>query len=217
MIASFIDHTLLKANATRADVERLCDEAEERGFYAVCVNPVFIPLCKERLKTVKVATVCGFPLGAVSSEQKAAEARESVQMGADEIDMVIPIGAAIEDDWDAVERDIKAVREATKGRILKVIIEACLLTDDQKRAATLACIRAGADFIKTSTGFSTGGATLSDVALMKTVINEQGSEMRIKAAGGIRNLADARAFVEAGASRLGTSGGLALVAEEASQ
>ncbi|RJF73334.1 deoxyribose-phosphate aldolase [Deinococcus cavernae] len=209
-LASSIDHTLLKATATSADIRQLCAEAREHRFYAVCVNPVFIPLCRAELagSEVKVATVCGFPLGAVSSEQKAVEARLSAEAGADEVDMVIHVGAALENDWDAVQADVNAVRRAIPDRVLKVIIETCYLSDEQKRGATEAAVRGGADFVKTSTGFGTGGATVEDVKLMAEVI---AGRAKIKAAGGVRTPADADAMIAAGATRLGTSGGVGLV------
>ncbi|PTA69685.1 deoxyribose-phosphate aldolase [Deinococcus arcticus] len=212
-LAPYIDHTLLKATATKADIIQLCQEARKHSFYAVCINPVYIPLARAELagSAVKIATVCGFPLGAVSPEQKAAEARASVQAGADEVDMVIHIGAALDNDWAAVEADVHAVRTATQGAVLKVIIETCYLNEDQKRAATEAAVRGGADFVKTSTGFGTGGATPDDVRLMREVI---AGRAQIKAAGGVRSAEDARQMIEAGATRLGTSGGVALVAGE---
>lgn len=210
-LAPYIDHTLLKATATPADIEQLCAEAREHSFYAVCLNPVYIPLAAQVLagSDVKIATVCGFPLGAVSSEQKAVEARLSAEAGAHEIDMVIHIGAALADDWDAVQADVQAVRRAIPDHVLKVIIETCYLNDEHKRSATEAAVQGGADFVKTSTGFGTGGATLDDVRLMRDVI---AGRAQIKAAGGVRTPDDARAMIEAGATRLGTSGGVALVA-----
>ncbi|PNY83121.1 deoxyribose-phosphate aldolase [Deinococcus koreensis] len=210
-LAPYIDHTLLKATATAADIRVLCAEAREHSFYAVCLNPVYVPLAKAELSgsDVKIATVCGFPLGAVSPAQKAAEAAMSVQAGADEVDMVIHIGAALANRWDEVEADVRAVREAIPAHVLKVIIETCYLTDEQKRGATEAAVRGGADFVKTSTGFGTGGATPADVRLMREVI---AGRARIKAAGGVRTPADAAEMIEAGATRLGTSGGVALVA-----
>lgn len=212
-LAPYIDHTLLKATATPADIRLLCAEAREHGFYAVCVNPVYVPLAAAELEGsgVKVATVCGFPLGATLSEQKAVEARLSVEAGADEVDMVIHIGAALEGDWDAVEADVRAVRRAIPDSVLKVIIETCYLDDEQKRAATEAAVLGGADLVKTSTGFGTGGATVEDVRLMAEVIAGRAG---IKAAGGVRTPEDARLMIEAGATRLGTSGGVALVAGE---
>ncbi len=214
-LASYIDHTLLKPTATSADIVKLCVEAKEYSFYAVCINPVFIPLAKTELagSAVKIATVCGFPLGAISSEQKAQEARLSIKAGADEIDMVIHIGAALEGRWEAVEADVRAVREATQDFVLKVIIETSYLSDEQKRQATEASVLGGADFVKTSTGFGPSGATKEDVKLMQNII---AGRAQIKAAGGVRSAEDAWAMIEAGATRLGTSGGVALVAGERS-
>ena len=210
-LAPYIDHTLLKATATPQDIVTLCAEARAHSFKAVCINPQHVALCSSELEGsgVLIATVCGFPLGAVTSEQKADEARLSVQAGADEIDMVIAIGSALAGDWDYVQADVAAVRAATVGRVLKVIIETCYLNDEQKERASEAAVLAGADFVKTSTGFGTGGATLADVALMKRVI---AGRAQIKAAGGVRTPADAEAMIAAGAARLGTSGGVGLVA-----
>lgn len=212
-LAPYIDHTLLKATATAADIRQLCAEAREHSFYAVCVNPVYVPLAAAELagSGVKVATVCGFPLGAILPEQKAVEARLSVEAGADEVDMVIHIGAALAGDWDEVEADVRAVRRAIPDTVLKVIIETSYLNDEQKRGATEAAVRGGADFVKTSTGFGPGGATVEDVRLMRDVI---AGRAQIKAAGGVRTPADAAAMIEAGATRLGTSGGVALVGGE---
>lgn len=214
-LAPYIDHTLLKATATPADIQTLCQEAAAHGFYAVCVNPAYVAQAKAALgeSGVKVATVCGFPLGALTPDQKAVEARLSAEAGADEIDMVIHIGAALAGDWETVEADIRAVRQAVPEQVLKVIIETCYLSDDQKRHATRAAVQAGADFVKTSTGFGTGGATPQDVALMAEVIAACAPRRRvqIKAAGGVRTPADAEAMIAAGATRLGTSGGVGLV------
>ena len=214
-LAPYIDHTLLKPTATAGDIQKLCAEAREHSFYAVCINPVFVGLAKAELEGsgVKVATVCGFPLGAVSPDQKAVEARLSVEAGADEVDMVIHIGAALANDWDAVQADVRAVRRAIPDSVLKVIIETCYLNEEQKRGATEAAVLGGADFVKTSTGFGTGGATLDDVRLMAQVI---AGRAQIKAAGGVRSAQDALDMIEAGATRLGTSGGVALVAGEQS-
>ncbi|AZI42033.1 deoxyribose-phosphate aldolase [Deinococcus psychrotolerans] len=212
-LAPYIDHTLLKATATPADLVQLCAEARQHHFKAVCVNPQHIALCAGELRGsgVKIATVCGFPLGATTSQQKAEEARLSVSAGADEVDMVISIGSAIAGDWEYVQADIAAVRAATGSKVLKVIIETCYLSDEQKERATEAAVQAGADFVKTSTGFGTGGATLDDVRLMARVI---AGRAQIKAAGGVRSPADAAAMIEAGATRLGTSGGVGLVSGE---
>ena len=210
-IASMIDHTLLKPEATPAQVEKLCAEAAEYHFASVCVNPVYIPLAARRLDGtgVKVCCVVGFPLGAIAPEQKAAEAASCVAMGAEELDMVIHVGAAKAGDWALVQRDIAGVVKAAAGRTVKVIIETCLLTDEEKVKACEAAKAAGADFVKTSTGFSTGGATTHDIALMRKTV---GPEMGVKASGGIRDYATAMAMIEAGANRIGASAGIEIVA-----
>lgn len=215
-IASYIDHTLLKADATMDDITRIAREAASYGFASVCVNPCWVPLCRKLLDGtgVKVCTVVGFPLGAASSRAKAAETAAAVEDGADEIDMVINIGYLRSGMDDEVLGDIKAVREACLGKVLKVIIEACLLTDEEKIRACRLAEEAGADFVKTSTGFSSGGATVADVALMRKAV---GGRLKVKAAGGIRTLADARAMIGAGASRIGASAGIAIVREEHGQ
>ena len=215
-IASYIDHTLLKADATMDDITRIAGEAASYGFASVCVNPCWVPLCRKLLDGtgVKVCTVVGFPLGAASSRAKAAETAAAVEDGADEIDMVINIGYLRSGMDDEVLGDIKAVREACRGKVLKVIIEACLLTDEEKIRACRLAEEAGADFVKTSTGFSSGGATVADVALMRKAV---GGRLKVKAAGGIRTLADARAMIGAGASRIGASAGIAIVREEHGQ
>ena len=210
-IASMIDHTLLKPEATPAQVEKLCAEAAEYHFASVCVNPVYIPLAARLLDGtgVKVCCVVGFPLGAIAPEQKAAEAASCAAMGAEELDMVIHVGAAKAGDWALVQRDIAGVVKAAAGRTVKVIIETCLLTDEEKVKACEAAKAAGADFVKTSTGFSTGGATTHDIALMRKTV---GPEMGVKASGGIRDYATARAMIEAGANRIGASAGIEIVA-----
>lgn len=210
-IASMIDHTLLKPEATPAQVEKLCAEAAEYHFASVCVNPVYIPLAARLLKNtgVKVCCVVGFPLGAIAPEQKAAEAASCAAMGAEELDMVIHIGAAKAGDWALVQRDIEGVVKAAAGRTVKVIIETCLLTDEEKVKACEAAKAAGAHFVKTSTGFSTGGATTHDIALMRKTV---GPEMGVKASGGIRDYATAMAMIEAGANRIGASAGIEIVA-----
>jgi deoxyribose-phosphate aldolase len=213
-IARYIDHTLLKADATRAQVTQLCHEAQEYRFAAVCVNPTHVRLCADLLTDsgVAVASVVGFPLGATSPEVKAYEARQAVQNGASEIDMVINIGALKDGDYDLVERDIAAVvRVCHDGdAVCKVIIEAALLTEQEKVKVCELAQKAGADYVKTSTGLGPGGATLADVALMRRVV---GPGMGVKAAGGIRSLANAEAMIEAGASRIGTSSGIKIVQE----
>lgn len=210
-IASMIDHTLLKPEATPAQVEKLCAEAAEYHFASVCVNPVYIPLAARLLKDtgVKVCCVVGFPLGAIAPEQKAAEAASCAAMGAEELDMVIHIGAAKAGDWALVQRDIEGVVKAAAGRTVKVIIETCLLTDEEKVKTCEAAKAAGAHFVKTSTGFSTGGATTHDIALMRKTV---GPEMGVKASGGIRDYATAMAMIEAGANRIGASAGIEIVA-----
>ncbi len=210
-IASMIDHTLLKPEATPAQVEKLCAEAAEYHFASVCVNPVYIPLAARLLKDtgVKVCCVVGFPLGAIAPEQKAAEAASCAAMGAEELDMVIHIGAAKAGDWALVQRDIVGVVKAAAGRTVKVIIETCLLTDEEKVKACEAAKAAGAHFVKTSTGFSTGGATTHDIALMRKTV---GPEMGVKASGGIRDYATAMAMIEVGANRIGASAGIEIVA-----
>ncbi len=208
---TLIDHTILAPQATKEDVERLCKEAMEYGFHSVCVNSSFVYYCARLLKDsgVAVCTVIGFPLGAMSTAGKTAEAEQAIRDGASELDMVIHIGMIKSGDWEYVKQDISSVVEAAKGRaIVKVILETCLLTDDEKVKACRICKECGADFVKTSTGFSKGGATIEDVALMRRTV---GSGMGVKASGGIRSLKDAQAMVEAGAVRLGTSSGVAIM------
>lgn len=208
----YIDHTILKANATREQVEKLCDEAAEYGFASVCVNSCWVPLCAERLAgtDVNVCTVIGFPLGAMSTAGKAAEAATAVADGADELDMVINVGWLVAGEDDLVRDDIAAVVAGAKGRCVKVIIETCLLDDEQKARACELSVEAGATFVKTSTGFSTGGATAHDVALMaKTVAGR----CKVKASGGIHTAAEAQAMIDAGAERIGTSSGIAIVSD----
>ena len=207
----YIDHTLLKADATAEQIKKLCAEARQYDFASVCVNSCHVPLAKAELEgtDVKVCCVVGFPLGACFTEAKAYEAALSVERGAEEVDMVINIGAAKEGNWELVERDIKAVVDACHPKaILKVIIETCLLTDEEKRQACLCAQRAGADFVKTSTGFSVSGATPEDVALMRETV---GPDMGVKAAGGVRCTEDADKMISAGATRLGTSSGVKLM------
>ena len=206
-----IDHTLLKANATRAQIEKLCDEALEYNFASVCVNTCWVPLAHEKLAGSEVNTCCvvGFPLGAMLTEAKAAETRLAVEAGADEVDMVINIGWLLDGEYDAVRDDIAAVVKAADGKCVKVIIEACLLTDEQKVKACELSVEAGATFVKKSTGFSTGGATVADVALMRKTV---GDRCLVKAAGGIHTADEARAMVEAGADRLGCSAGIQIMA-----
>lgn len=210
-IKSMIDHTILKPDTKKDEIQALCQEAKEFGFYAVCVNPYYVSLCKDLLEgsKVKIATVIGFPLGANTSDIKALETKKAIDDGADEIDMVINIGALKDGDYGVVRDDIKAVVEAAKDRArVKVIIETSLLTDDEKIKACELSLEAGADFVKTSTGFSTGGATVEDVKLMKSVVKDK---MEIKASGGVRDFETARKMIEAGARRIGTSSGVKIV------
>ena len=209
----YIDHTLLKQDATEEQIDRLLSEAKDYNFASVCVNPCWVAHAKSGLENtdVKVCTVVGFPLGATTSAVKAFETKEALQNGAAEIDMVINVGALKSGNADLVESDIRAVVEASGDKLVKVIIEACLLTDEEKVLACQLAQKAGADFVKTSTGFSTGGATLPDVKLMCQTV---GPDMGVKAAGGARSYADAVAFVEAGATRIGTSSGVAILKGE---
>ena len=209
-LSGMVDHTLLKANATGQEIEKLCAEAREYRFASVCVNPSRVALCCDLLRGsgVKVCTVIGFPLGATTAKTKAFEADEAIENGAHEIDMVINVGAAKSGDWALVKNDIEAVAATTSGRaLLKVIIETCLLTDEEKVRVCEICKAAGADFVKTSTGFSTGGATVGDVELMRKTV---GPQIGVKASGGVKDAATAKAMVDAGANRLGTSSGIAI-------
>jgi deoxyribose-phosphate aldolase len=206
-----IDHTLLKPEATKAQIEKLCAEAKEYHFMSVCVNPTWVKHAAELLAgtDVKVCTVIGFPLGANTPAVKAFETAQAIQDGATEVDMVINIGALKSGMYDLVLDDIKAVVQAAQGKALtKVIIETCLLTDEEKVKACELAKEAGADFVKTSTGFSTGGATAADIALMRKTV---GLEMGVKASGGVRDTATAKAMVEAGANRIGASASVAIV------
>ncbi len=210
-MAKFIDHTLLKPQASLEDIRKVCDEAKAFNTASVCVNPSYIKFVAEQLADSDVTPCCviGFPLGATTPNAKAFEAAEAVANGAREVDMVINVGAVKSGDWALVERDIAAVVTAVDGEALvKVIIECCLLTDEEKVLACQAAKRVGADFVKTSTGFSTGGATVEDVRLMRETV---GPEMGVKASGGVRTYADAVAMIEAGANRLGASSGKAIV------
>ncbi len=209
-MAGYIDHTLLKPEATKADIIKLCAEAKRYTFAAVCINPCYVSTAHEQLResAVKVCTVIGFPLGAATTVVKAFEAAEAVANGAAEIDMVINIGAVKERAKDYVVNDIAAVVQASRGNSVKVIIETALLSDDEKVWACRLAEKAGARFVKTSTGFSTGGATVADVRLMRETV---GPEMGIKASGGVRTLQDAREMISAGARRIGTSSGIIIV------
>lgn len=210
-LAQYIDHTILAADATMADIDRICTEARTHQFYSVCVNSCWISHCHNQLagSGVAIAAVVGFPLGAMDSQAKAAEAQRAVALGAGELDMVIPIGALKGGDLPAVARDIRAVRTAAPaGVVLKVIIETCLLTEEEKITACRLSQEEGADFVKTSTGFSTGGATVEDVALMRRTV---GPGMGVKASGGVRTRETALAMIAAGATRIGASASVTII------
>lgn len=211
-IAGIIDHSLLKPTAISEDIKKLCNEARQYGFYSVCINPFFVSMAKEFLSgsDVKISTVIGFPFGMTLPEVKVYEAVEAVSSGADELDIVMNIGMAKIGKWDIVKNDISDIISATKGVIHKIIIETCYLSHDEKIKASNVMIEAGAEFIKTSTGFGTGGATVEDVRLIKSVA---GDACKIKAAGGIKNLFQVREMIKAGAARIGTSAGVAIIIE----
>lgn len=208
--AAMIDHTLLKADATRDQVAKICEEAKQYVFASVCVNPTWVKYSAELLAgtEVKVCTVIGFPLGASTSAVKAFETKDAIENGAGEIDMVINIGALKAGEFDLVRDDIKAVVDAANGTLVKVIIETCLLTDEEKVKACELSVEAGADFVKTSTGFSTGGATAEDIALMRKTV---GPDLGVKASGGVRSLEDMNTMIENGATRIGASSGVAIM------
>src|SRR5574344_1766596 len=201
-INQYIDHTVLKADATFDDIKKLADEAVENDFYSVCVNSSFIEFIRDYNKEIRIASVVGFPLGAMAKEAKVFEAKSAIEDGACEIDMVINIGRLKSKDYDYVEDEIRQIKEAIGDNVLKVIIETCLLTDEEKVKACELSVKAGADFVKTSTGFSTGGAKVSDVKLMADTV---GAKATVKASGGIHTREEALSFIEAGASRIGAS------------
>lgn len=209
-LKDYIDSTILKAEATKEDIEKLCAEAKEYGFKSVCVNSCYASLASKLLEgtNVGVAVVVGFPLGATLPSVKAFEAKSSILEGATEIDMVINVGKLKDKDYDYVENEIRAVKNAIGNHVLKVIIECCLLTDEEKVKASELTVKAGADFVKTSTGFSKGGATVHDVELMRKTV---GPDFGVKAAGGIRTKQDMEDMIKAGATRIGTSHGVDLV------
>ena len=215
-INKFIDHTLLKAFATSDEIRKLCEEAKKYNFKSVCVNPVHVSLAKECLEgsDVLVCTVIGFPLGANTKEIKAFETIDAIKNGADEIDMVINIGKAKEHDYTYIEEEIKMVVAASTGKTTKVIIETCYLNDEEKMNCCLAAKKAKATFVKTSTGFGTGGATANDIRLMRETV---GPDMGVKASGGIRNLDDLELMVENGATRIGASSGVAIMENSSSK
>ena len=203
-LAKYIDYTLLKATATPAQIEKLCQEARQYGFFSVCVNSGYVPLVAQALKgaEVKVCTVVGFPLGAMSTQGKLHEVSTALAEGADEIDMVINLGLLLSGQTAKVRDEIALLKKETADKVLKVIIETCYLTDEQKRLASQLCVEAGADFVKTSTGFGTAGATLADVQLIKEVV---GDKALIKASGGIRDRETALQYIALGVSRIGAS------------
>jgi deoxyribose-phosphate aldolase len=217
-IASMIDHTLLKPDATLSEIKQLCEEAMQFNFASVCVNPSYVETCFEIIKSsnVKVCTVIGFPLGATTTATKLFEAEEAIKNGAEEIDMVINVGRLKNGDYDFVYDEIKQISYTSKKflSICKVILETCLLTDEEKIIACLICKAASADFVKTSTGFSKGGATVHDVSLMKFVA---GNDMQVKASGGIRSYEDAAAMINAGANRIGASAGIKIISGQKSE
>ncbi|MEH7391725.1 deoxyribose-phosphate aldolase [Bacillus sp. JJ1474] len=210
-VAGMIDHTLLKADATKEQIEKICAEAKEYQFASVCINPAWVKFSSQLLSgtDVKVCTVIGFPLGASTPETKEFETKNAIENGATEVDMVINIGALKSGDHELVERDIRAVVNAAKGKALtKVIIETSLLSEEEKVRACEISVKAGADFVKTSTGFSTGGATVEDIALMRKTV---GPNIGVKASGGVRSAEDAQKMIQAGATRIGASSGAAIV------
>jgi len=213
-IANMIDHTVLKAFSSKEDVIKVCKEAKEHGFFSVCINPTHIELAKQELEgsKVKVCTVIGFPLGANTSEVKAFETKDSIAKGAHEVDMVINIGALKDKNYDLVYKDIKAVVDASnKEALVKVIIETCYLTDEEKKIACELSVKAGADYVKTSTGFGTGGSTPEDIKLMRDVV---GPNVGVKASGGVRTTEDAIKVIDAGASRIGASASISIATGE---
>lgn len=213
MTNKLIDHTLLKPNATKSQIVKLCEEAKEYDFASVCVNPCWISTAKEILNgtDVKTCVVIGFPLGAMTTAAKVFEAKNAIEEGADEVDMVINVGMLKDGNDEYVTEEIRQIKEAVGNNILKVIIETCLLTDEEKVRACIDAKNAGADFVKTSTGFSTAGATVADVKLMKETV---GDACKVKAAGGVRTPEDLEAMVAAGAERIGTSAGCSLVGKK---
>ncbi|WP_158849396.1 deoxyribose-phosphate aldolase [Algibacter sp. L1A34] len=215
LLNTYIDHTLLKPTATKNEIIKLCKEAKEYQFFSVCVNSCYVALAKSELKNskVNVCSVIGFPLGAMSTQAKVEEAKSALNDGADEIDMVINIGLLKSKDFDAVWKDIEAVKEIMPNNILKVILETCYLEEVEIIKASELAIQSGADFIKTSTGFGTGGATIEDVKLMKSVAK---NEVKIKASGGIKDTKTALEFINIGAERLGTSSGIAIITNDKS-
>ena len=209
-INQYVDHTLLKAVATKKDIEKLCNEAKEYEFYSVCVNGANVAEAYKQVKdtNVKVAAVIGFPLGAMATDVKVFEAKKAIEDGASEIDMVINVGALKDGNYEYVEKEIAEIKKAIGDNVLKVIIETCYLTDEEKVKACELSVNANADFVKTSTGFGTGGATIEDVELMKKTV---GDKAQVKASGGVKDLDTAKKYIELGATRLGTSSGIEII------
>ena len=209
-INQYVDHTLLKAVATKKDIEKLCNEAKEYEFYSVCVNGANVAEAYKQVKdtNVKVAAVIGFPLGAMATDVKVFEAKKAIEDGASEIDMVINVGALKDGNYEYVEKEIAEIKKAIGDNVLKVIIETCYLTDEEKVKACELSVNANADFVKTSTGFGTGGATFEDVELMKKTV---GDKAQVKASGGVKDLETAKKYIELGATRLGTSSGIEII------
>ncbi len=215
-VAAYIDHTLLKPEVTKHQIRKICEEALDHQFYAVCVNSSMVSTCREVLKNskIKIASVIGFPLGVCDSSIKAFEADRAIKLGAAEIDMVVHVGAVKSQEWSFLEKDIKDVVLASSGQVVKVILETHLLTDDEKKKVCEISMNAGAHFVKTSTGFNGGGATIADVTLMKKIVE---NKLQVKASGGIRDYKTAISMIQAGATRLGTSAGVQIVRHETSE
>ena len=209
MITSIIDHTLLLANATEEQINVLCCEAKEHKFFSVCVNPAYVAMCAEQLKDtdVKVCTVIGFPLGANTTAVKVFETQNAIENGANEIDMVVNVGHVLDGKWDLIESEISKIKDTCKNNLLKVIFETCLLSSDQIEKLCETSKKSGADFVKTSTGFSTGGATEEHIALMRKCVGE---DLGVKASGGVRTKEIAQAMIDNGATRIGTSAGVSI-------
>lgn len=209
-INKYIDHTLLKATATKEQITKLCDEAKEYNFYAVCVSGCYVELVKKEMQNsdIKIAAVIGFPLGAMTTEAKVFEAKNCIENGASEIDMVINVGKLLDGEYEYVEQEIRLIKETIGNNVLKVIFENCYLSKEQIKTASQLAVNAGADFVKTSTGFGTDGATFKDVQLMKDVVKDNA---QIKAAGGVRDSVTAEKYIKMGVTRLGTSSGVSLV------
>lgn len=209
-LSKYIDHTILKATATKEDINKLCKEAKDYEFYSVCVNGCYVEECREILKgsDIKIAAVVGFPLGAMTTNAKVFEAKEAVENGASEIDMVINIAKLKDKEYSYVENEIRMIKEAIGDKVLKVIIETCYLNDEEKVKACELALNARADFVKTSTGFGTGGATYEDAKLMKSVV---GDNAEVKASGGVRDAKTASEYINLGVTRLGTSSGVSIV------